>query len=260
MKFRFRESGFGLLEDLPYKFRMPTEVKTEKRKPLHFGWMLLISFVLFNSAPIVDQTLRWSNHFNGFVNGVFHIFFYGWAWVLYFLPWSLVIYGVYRWRKWKRYRAVWTLVPTVLIWGVVFVGFVTDPPTAKGIFERKILNPMPASVKNLRAFRAGGGVADYTYLISFDVDPEEFEAVLKSRPFERSSRKLRDLTLFRKSYGEDPQPAIYEFLVGEKEDWPSPYEWGEVEVYEFETENHHWWYTLITDKAHRRVFFEAGCY
>ena len=52
---------------------------TDQPKPerLHFGLLLLISFILFNIGPIIDQTIRWTNHLHGFINGVFHIMAFG---------------------------------------------------------------------------------------------------------------------------------------------------------------------------------------
>ncbi|MEM8954575.1 MAG: hypothetical protein AAGD22_10530, partial [Verrucomicrobiota bacterium] len=66
-------------------------------KRLSFGLLLLISFVLFNIGFIIDQTIRWSDPIYGFLNGVFHVFIFGFVWIVYVLPWSLLILGLYRW-------------------------------------------------------------------------------------------------------------------------------------------------------------------
>jgi hypothetical protein len=57
-----------------------------------FGLLLLISFAVFNLGYIVDQTLRWSDHLQGFANGIFHIMFSGIAWCMFLLPCILVIF------------------------------------------------------------------------------------------------------------------------------------------------------------------------
>jgi hypothetical protein len=59
-----------------------SEEPTQDKKRLHFGLLLLISFTLFNLGYIVDQTVRWSDHAQGFFNGVVHILFFGVGWCL----------------------------------------------------------------------------------------------------------------------------------------------------------------------------------
>ncbi len=227
---------------------------------MHFGLVLLISFAVFNLGQIVDQTFRWTNHAHGFMNGVFHVMIYGIAWCIYLIPWSLVILGLYRWRKWKRFRTAWLLGPALLACALPLAGLVVDPPTAKGTFEKMIVRPMPESVSNLKAFRSGGGIADYTYLLYFEIDPKDFDKVLKSRPFELSDGRLNDVSMFRTSVGTNSVRAAFDYFLGDDAStWPSPHDWGEVEVYEYNTENHHWWYHVVTDKEHRRVYFDAGC-
>ncbi|MFC1499356.1 hypothetical protein ACFLS1_12920 [Verrucomicrobiota bacterium] len=120
-----------------------------------------------------------------------------------------------------------------------------------------IIKPMPESVSNLKAFRSGGGIADYTYLVYFDIAPKDFNEVLKSRPFELSKRQLNNISMFRSSLGTNTFTPVFTRYVGD--DWPSPHEWGEVEIYEYHTENHHWSHYIITDKEHKRVYYDAGC-
>jgi hypothetical protein len=47
-----------------------SEQPEQDKKRLHFGLLLLISFALFNLGYIVDQAVRWSDHAQGFLNGV----------------------------------------------------------------------------------------------------------------------------------------------------------------------------------------------
>mgnify|MGYP000032353437 CR=1 FL=1 len=237
---------------------MIPEGKTEKRKPLHFGWVLLLSFGIFHLGPLVDQTVRWSDHLRGFMNGVFHIIFYTFGWGIYLLPWSLIVYGLYRWRKWKRFRTAWTIAPAFLVWVLVIIGFVSDPPTSKGAFEKLITRPLPESVKNLNVYRSGGGVADYTYLFYFEIDPEDFDKVLSSRAFERLELSVNDMWMFQSSGANSSRP-VYKRLLGDVSDLPSPHDWEEAEIYEIYTENRLWRYRILTDKTHRQVYFEAGC-
>jgi len=194
------------------------------------------------------------------MNGILHIIVYGIAWTVYIVPWSLIILGLYRWRKWKRFRTAWLLGPAVLACALPIVGLAIAPPTAKGTFERIIVRPMPESISNLKAFRSGGGIADYTYVLYFEIAPQDFDKILKSRPFELSHRQLKAVPMFRTSLGTNSVRSTFEYLLGDDAaTWPSPHDWGEVEVYEYNTEDYYWGYRIVTDKEHRRVYFDAAC-
>ena len=73
-------------------------------KRVHIGLLLIYSFLLWNGAYVIDQTVRWTNHFEGFINGAFHVYFMGLAWALYLGPWSGIIWMLYHWRGWLRFH------------------------------------------------------------------------------------------------------------------------------------------------------------
>ena len=231
--------------------------ETGRVKPLHFVLALIVSFLLFNLGFIVDQTFRWSNPVEGFINGVLHMAFMGLAWCFFLLPWSLIIFALYRWRKWQRHRTAWLLAPAIAAFVLPIIGLVIERPTPRRTFAQMIVSPVPESVRNLKVFRSGGGVADYTYIIYFEIDPADFKTVIASRPFELSGRELNNVPIFRTSWGTNTVRSEFRNSVGSA-GWPSPYEWGEVEVYTYHTKDRGWFYHIITDKEHRKVYFDAG--
>jgi hypothetical protein len=217
---------------------------TTQPKQLHFALVLLISFALFNLGYIVDQTIRWSNHVEGYMNGVIHIIFLGFAWCIYLIPWSVIVFALYRCNKWRRFRTLWLLAPAVLAFLLLLIFLAVDPPTAKRTFKKMVMSPVPDSVTNLKAFRSGGGIADYTYLIYFEIDPEEFDKILKSKPYGQSDYKKNI------SYIEYCVKSI-------PPGWPSSEGWTDTESYIYSTNG--WTFYFITDKEHRRVYFSANC-
>ena len=59
-------------------------------KQLHIALLFLYSFLLFGLAVTLNQTLRWTDHWMGFMNGVFHTRILGFAWlIIYIAPWAL---------------------------------------------------------------------------------------------------------------------------------------------------------------------------
>jgi hypothetical protein len=57
-----------------------TAEKPATYRRLGFVKLLLISFGLWTGSFVIEQTIRWSNPLEGFVCGLFHIFFMGISW------------------------------------------------------------------------------------------------------------------------------------------------------------------------------------
>jgi hypothetical protein len=211
-------------------------------KPLHFAWVLLISFVVFNFGFVVDQTFQWSNHFRGLMNGVFLIIIFGIAWVIYLVPWSLLIFCLYRWQKWKRLRTVWLLVPSVLFSAVVIAGVLISPPSPHERFQRFTKVQLPDNAEKIHYWFSGGGLADYGDTYYFQTTPEEVD------------RLITEMNLVERGGIEEGvfTPFYY------SDEWPDYRTWSHATLYGAHTDTG-WFYYLLVNENRDEVYVSVGC-
>lgn len=216
----------------------------DKARP-HFGLLLLISFTLFNIGYLVDQTVRWSDHGQGFLNGVCHILFLGLEWCFTLLPWSLVVFALYRWRKWQRFRTQWVLAPAVLVLFATLGGLLLQPPTPAKRFKNFAKIELPANVQNLHCHFTGGGIADYTDTYYFETTPEEVDRIISEMHLDEDS-----------SYG---QVGSTYSIISPLADCPDFSTWKGAKQYRGGDDEQHWFYYLITDTTRTKVYMMIGC-
>ena len=240
--------GFSLircLADLNVVLKkMSNELLHDQKSP-HFGLLLLISFALFNLGYIVDQTIRWSDHVQGFLNGVIHILFFGGAWCFYLLPWSLIIFGLYRWRRWKRFRTQWILAPAVLMFLATIGGLLFQPPTPTRRFKSFAKTELPSNAQNLHYHFSGGGIADYGDTYYFETTPDEV------------ARMIEDMRLDEDQlYGRE---GLTHTTVSALPSCPDYSTWEGAKQYKGWDDKQHWFYCLITDVSRTKVYMMIGC-
>ena len=222
-----------------------SEDTQDNPKRLHFGLLLLISFALFNLGYIIDQTVRWSDHSQGLVNGVFHILFFGIAWCVYLLPWSLVIRALYRWRKWRRFRTQWVLAPAVLVLLATIGSLLFQPPTPSKRFKNFAKTELPTNAQNLHYQFTGGGIADYGDTYYFETTPDEVDRII-------AEMRLSEDEL----YGRE---GLTHTSVSPLADCPDFSTWDGAKQYKGWDDKQHWFYYLITDASRTRVYMMVGC-
>jgi hypothetical protein len=218
---------------------------TQDTKRLHFGLLLLISFALFNLGYIVDQTVRWSDHAQGFFNGVVHILFFGIAWCFYLLRWSLVVFALYRWRGWKHHRTQWVLAPAVLVLLVMIGGLLFQPPTPSRRFKNFAKTELPPNAQNLHYHFSGGGVADYGDTYYFETTPEEVGRIIGEMRLDEDE-----------SYGRE---GLTHSNVSRLPGCPDFSTWEGAKQYKGWDDKQHWFYYLITDGTRTKVYMMVGC-
>lgn len=224
---------------------MSEEHAQDKPKRLNFGLLLLISFALFNLGYIVDQTVRWSDHVHGFMNGVVHILFFGIAWCFYLLPWSLVVFALYRWRKWERFRTQWILAPALLVLLATIGGLLFQPPTPSRRFKNFAKTELPANAQNLHCHFTGGGVADYGDTYYFETTPQEVERIIAEMRLDEDE-----------FYGRE---GLTHTTVSPLVGCPDFSTWEGARQYRGWDDNQHWFYYLITDASRTKVYMMIGC-
>ena len=223
---------------------MSNNPEQDNPKHLNFWLLLVISFVLCNLAFIIDQTFRWSNHAEGFMNGIYHILFLGIAWLVYFIPWSLLIFTLYKWRKWKRFRTLWVLAPAIFIFLSMIAGLIFQPPIPAKRFKRFTRTELPANIQNLHYNFSGGGIADYYDTYYFETTPEEVDRIISAMGLDEN-----------KSY---PAEEARYLSPSQLEVYPDISTWKDAKQYK--SDNHAWFYILLTDASRTKVYIQMGCY
>jgi hypothetical protein len=214
-------------------------------KRIHFGWLLLGSFLLWNGAYVIDQAVRWTNHFEGFINGVFHMYFTGLVWALYLGPWSLIVWALYRWQGWHRFRALWVLGPAVLVFVVQIGALLVSPPTPEARFKRAAGVALPEQVADLRVHFTGGGTTDLGDTYYFTCAPEVTDGLIEAMKLEE------DPSFGNKELGIEPYS-----IVPLRDGWPDYWEWEGLR--QFGRGDGAWFYFLLTDEARTRVYVYMG--
>jgi hypothetical protein len=211
-------------------------------KPLGFGFLLFIWVGIFSLSFIIQEAFRWSNPLEGIFNALFHSLFLVIFWIIGFLLWSLPIYGLYHWRKWRRYRSQCVLAPVLLLLLATVVSLVFDPPTAAKRFSRFARAPLPADATNLKFELRGGGISDYSDIYYFETTPTEVD------------RLIREIGLVEDEFYTPSQHSFIK-LPGV----PDPAEWQGSKRFQKSDDRAHWFHELITDATRTRVYILISC-
>ena len=220
--------------------------ETSKPKRMHFALTLLLSFLAFPVGYTIDQTFRWTNHWEGFLSGLMQGAIFSVAWCLiYILPWSLIIFGLYRWRRWQRFRTQWILAPSILIVTVMIGSLIFDPPRPANRFKNFAKTELPANAQNLCFQFRGGGFADYSDTYYFKTTPEEVDRI------------IADMGLSEDEfYGRE---GMSHTTVTQLEGCPDFSSWEGAKQFKGWDERQHWFYYLITDSTRTQVYVMVGC-
>lgn len=140
--------------------------------------LLLISFALHTGSLAIEQAVRWSDLLEGLLVGLILIFVAGVDWCILIAPWSLIVWGIYHWRHWQRFRTLWVLAPAVAQTLFIFGWLCLYPPTAHGNFRRFAKTEIPADAKNLQYHLWGGGTADYSISYYFECSQESLAKLI----------------------------------------------------------------------------------
>lgn len=211
--------------------------------PFGFGRLLLMSFGIFSLSFLIDQMLRWSDPIKGLESGVVHIGLFGVFWVLILAIWSLIIFGLYNWRNWQRFRSQWVLAPALLVLITFIVSLVLDPPTPSQRFSRFAKTELPANAGNLKFEFLGGGIADYCDTYYFETTPAEVDRLIREIGLVEDEFYTPSKHGLRRLPGA-PDPAT----------WPTSRRFRNRQDVELR-----WFHELITDGTKTRVYIQIMC-
>jgi hypothetical protein len=207
------------------------------RQP-HLLLLLAASFVMFTGSYVLDQAFRWSDPREGIFNGLVHVFALGIVWLLYGLIPGLLIYGLYRWRGWHRFRTASIAFPGIAALVAVIIGLIFSPTTPARRLKQFTDADLPASAHNVRTHFTGGGIADFGDTYYFRCSPAETDALI---------RALHLTPSFDGDYFSKPAfPS-----------WPDPSTWMGSTLYRGDKGN--WFYYLRTDAAREQVYLVVFC-
>ena len=200
--------------------------------------LLAVSFALFTGSYMVDQTFRWTNPVDGFLNGLFHVMITGPAWLVMGLIPGLLIQGLYRWRGWKRFRSVAIISPGLIVFMMGLAGLISSTPTAAGRLRSTGGVELPSTAHDILTRFTGGGLTDYTDIYYFRCSPPDTAQLIQALQLELAEEKER--------VGQFPPipPG-----------WPDPSTWHGSTVYERWIEERGRSYTLLTDSSREQVYF-----
>lgn len=188
------------------------------------------------SSVVLDQAFRWSDLMEGIINGAFHSIFIAIAWIFYGLIPGLIIYGLYQWRRWQRFRSVAIAFPGIATLTFAIMGIILFPTTPANRLKQFTGADLPASAYDLRAHFSGGGIADFSDNYYFRCSPTDTDTLIRAlglTPTDSSDHYLSD------------RPFL---------SWPDPATWTGSKFYRGERDDGIWFYFLRTDAAREQVY------
>jgi hypothetical protein len=213
------------------------------RKQLPYALLMVASFVVFNLGQVIHEAARWTDHGAGFMNGVVHLVLYCIIWGLLLIPWRLAVEGICMWRKWWRFRSAVVLAPAILFLLTAIASMLFFPPNPEKRFARFSKTSLPADCKNLKCHFEGGGIRDYDDAYVFETTPDEVQRLVREMKLKHD-----------KAFGYDGF-----FLERPRDGFPDFRKWRGVTCYRSFNRNSSWFYKLITDHTHTRVYVIIGC-
>jgi hypothetical protein len=215
-------------------------VTTTLRQP-NLLLLLAASFVLFTGSFVLDQAFRWTDPLEGIASGAFQVVFTGFAWLFYGLVPGLLIYGLYRWRAWQRFRTVAIVSPGIVAAVLAIGGLVFSPTTPATRLKRFTGAELPSSAHDLRTHFTGGGITDYGDTYFFRCTPADTDKLIQA--LHLSPAEPDDARMFQRI----------------SPDWPDPSAWRESRIYRGGRDEAGWFYYLLTDSSREQVYLLIGC-
>jgi hypothetical protein len=217
----------------------------DRAKPMPLVLALLLSLPLFGVGYVIVQTIRWTNHLDGFMSGLIHLVFFSVGAAIYLIPWALIVHFSFRKRANQRRRTLWMLGPSVLMCLLSLSSLATNPPTAEQRFRRFAKTELPGGISDLRTNFSGGGLADYGDTYYFKTSSAEIDRLIREMELEED-----------KYYSQQKSPySIIKVLP----DSPDYRKWVGAKKFTAWDDRKRWFYHLITDATKTQVYVFVGC-
>jgi hypothetical protein len=215
-------------------------------KQMHFALLLIISILLFPLGFTVYQTLTWTDRWEAFRSGIFQGALLAIPWsIIYIIPWSLIIFGLYRWRRWHRFRTQWILAPSVVATWVLIGSTILESQSPIKRFERFTKTSLPSDAKDLHCVLSGGGSIDFFDTYYFSTSPTEVDRLIREMNLEEDDLYTRG--------------ALSHSGIRPLEGCPDYTSWQGSTLYKGWDKEQQWFYYVITDSTRSRVYVVVGC-
>ena len=204
--------------------------------------LLGVSFWLFVGSFILNDMIRWTNPWAGFVSAWGQSGIYGIVWLGVGLVPGLLIAGISRQGGWwGRSRTIAVLLPGIGMFCYMLSSLIMNPPTASHRFKRFTGVDFPSSAREVRTNFTGGGIADYSDAYLFHCAPADTEKLIADLKMEPADSYT--------SYPYLPAPG-----------WPEPSAWTESPLYYGEGKGPgEWYYFLLTNASRDEVYLFVWC-
>ena len=214
-------------------------------KPMRLVYALLLSLPLFGVGYMIEQAIRWTNHFDGLMVGLVHLAFFCLAAPIYLIPWALIVHFSFRKRTNQKRRTLWMLGPSILMCLLSISSLVTNPPTPWHRFKQLAKADLPAKMESLNFHFSGGGLADYHDTYYFKTSPTEVDRLIREMRLEEDE-----------FYGDS---STSHTIIGPLPGSPDFKKWLEHKQFRGGRDEGSWHYYLITDKLKTQVYINVGC-
>lgn len=193
--------------------------------------------MIFVSSAVLTETIDWTDHLAGFKSSYFAALLFAIAWLGLVLPLNLLVGGLYHWRRWQRGRTWLVLGPSLLVFALIILAEITDPPTASARFQHDAGLPFPPSAENVQHYFRGVGVGGMDEYFYFRCQPADTLSLIKT------------LGLKSADSNSAPDPKVLQNIgFSNLQDWPDP------KTYRLDDQSDGLFIELTTDKPNRQVF------
>lgn len=210
------------------------------RKQMHFGLAIALSFSIVGAAYALTMAMMASRHLDGFIAAVYEIPLIGVVWCAIMFFWGGLIFILYRFCGWNRFRTAWLLAPAIAFCIFLLSELVSNPTDGKARFEARLNMRLPASaskIYNDYSATLFGGVTDIFY---FSCSSNDTDALI-------SAMRLDNEFGFQCPHNYNPIPL----LPGA----PDYHDWEDIQCYKAYTNGS--FYRLLTDGAHQQVYISV---
>jgi hypothetical protein len=197
------------------------------------------SFALFTGSFVIDQAIRWTDTLDGIINGLVQTIVTGLFWMVFGLLPGLLIYSLFQWRGWQRFRTIAILSPAIAIAVLVMANLITSPPTPAHRLKNSTGAELPASAREIRTYFSGGGLHDYTDIYYFRCSAADTDALIRALNLSPIETEVESLFL-------QIGPSF--------QSWPDPSTWSGSTQYRGHSDDDQWSYALQTDAAREQIY------
>ena len=119
-------------------------------------------------------------------------------------------YGFRRWRKVQDYKvSVWEFLPCMIISVLILSTVFSKPASPEEQFRRFVADKVPPSVSNIKCWQSAS-FSGRSWVVSFNLAPEDLDAVLSRYPYEMEKFAAGYESIFRNYPIEPPdEPMVY---------------------------------------------------